>query len=93
MLTERGTRSIISGQYEWAENDHRQVVGFGMTGMVTVGRELTESIGLFNEIAQTDIVAAGLLLMGSVLLGVSLLVFGILSVGAVVNEFKYRLFA
>lgn len=93
MLTGRGTLSIISGQYEWAENDHRRVVGFGMSGMVTVGRELTESIGLFNEIAQTDIVAAGLLLMGSVLLGVSLLVFGILSVGAVVNEFKYRLFA
>lgn len=61
--------------------------------MVNVGREITEIIGLFSEIAQTDAVSTGLLLVGSLLLGVSLLVFGLLSIGAVLNEFKYRLFA
>ncbi len=61
--------------------------------MVNVGREVTEILGLFSEIAQTDIVSTGLLIVGSLLLGITLLVFGVLSVGAVLNEFKYRVFA
>lgn len=61
--------------------------------MVNVGREVTEILGLFGQIAQTDIVATGLLVVGSVLLGITLLVVGVLSIGAVLHEFKYRLVA
>lgn len=59
--------------------------------MVVVEQEIMEMIGLFTEIAQTDIVSASLLGIGSVLLGLSVVVFGVLTVGAVLNEFTQHL--
>lgn len=59
--------------------------------MVVVAQEITEMIGLFSEIAQTDIVSASLLGVGSVLLGLSVVVFGVLTVGAILNGFTHHL--
>lgn len=58
---------------------------------MVVEQEIMEMIGLFTEIAQTDLVSASLLGTGSVVLGLSVVVFGVMTVGAILNEFTQRL--